>query len=102
MIRALLLILGLWGGMATARPVPVSRQDPEAPSSSAKPVSTASGSAVVVTAHPHASAAALAALQAGGHSMDALVAAQAVLTVVEPQSSGLGGGGFLLLSLIHI
>ncbi len=96
MIRALLLILGLWGGMATARPVPVSRQDPEAPSSSAKPVSTASGSAVVVTAHPHASAAALAALQAGGHAIDALVAAQSVLTVVEPQSSGLGGGGFLL------
>ena len=96
MIRILLLTLGLWGGIATARPVPVSRQDPEAPSSSAKPVSTASGSAVVVTAHPHASAAALAALQAGGHAMDALVAAQSVLTVVEPQSSGLGGGGFLL------
>ena len=96
MIRALLLILGLGGGIATAQAVPVSRQDPEAPSSSAKPVSTASGSAVVVTGHPHASAAALAALQAGGHALDALVAAQSVLAVVEPQSSGLGGGGFLL------
>ncbi|MGB1622289.1 MAG: gamma-glutamyltransferase family protein, partial [Synechococcus sp.] len=43
-----------------------------------------------------ASDAALAALQTGGTAIDALVTAQAVLAVVEPQSSGLGGGGFLL------
>ncbi len=59
-------------------------------------VSTASGQAVVVTANPLASDAALQALKDGGTAMDAVVTAQAVLAVVEPQSSGLGGGSFLL------
>ena len=51
---------------------------------------------MVVTANPHASKAALDVLNEGGSAIDALVTAQAVLAVVEPQSSGLGGGGFLL------
>ena len=59
-------------------------------------VSTASGQAVVVTANPLASDAALQALKDGGTAMDAVVSAQTVLAVVEPQSSGLGGGSFLL------
>ena len=59
-------------------------------------VSTASGQAVVVTANPLASDAALTALKQGGTAMDAVISAQTVLAVVEPQSSGLGGGSFLL------
>ncbi|KGG15697.1 Gamma-glutamyltranspeptidase [Prochlorococcus sp. MIT 0603] len=59
-------------------------------------VSSARGQAVVVTANPLASDAALKTLEKGGTAMDAVVSAQTVLAVVEPQSSGLGGGSFLL------
>lgn len=50
----------------------------------------------VSTANPEASAAACRVLASGGSAADALIAAQAVLSLVEPQSSGLGGGGFAL------
>ena len=51
---------------------------------------------IVVTAHPLATRAGLAVLDAGGSAVDAAVAVQAMLTLVEPQSSGLGGGAFML------
>ncbi|MGV0871282.1 gamma-glutamyltransferase family protein [Mycolicibacterium sp. XJ879] len=50
----------------------------------------------VVTANPLATQSACEVLRDGGTAADALVTAQAVLGLVEPQSSGLGGGGFLL------
>jgi gamma-glutamyltranspeptidase/glutathione hydrolase len=51
---------------------------------------------MVATAHPLATEVGLAVLREGGTAMDAAVAVQMMLGVVEPQSSGLGGGGFLL------
>ena len=51
---------------------------------------------LVVSAHTCASEAGFAMLQKGGSAADALVAVQLVLTLVEPQSSGIGGGAFLL------
>ncbi len=50
----------------------------------------------VAAAHPYAVDAGLAVLRAGGGAADAAVAVQAALGLVEPQSSGLGGGAFLL------
>ena len=51
---------------------------------------------MVVTANPYASKAGCDILKAGGTAVDAAVAVQAVLGLVEPQSSGLGGGAFML------
>ncbi|TPE62641.1 gamma-glutamyltransferase [Sandaracinobacter neustonicus] len=61
------------------------------------PASTAAtGPAVVTAADPLAAAAGRALLDAGGSAADAAAAMVITLGVVEPQSSGLGGGGFLV------
>ncbi|TDK43865.1 gamma-glutamyltransferase [Antarcticimicrobium luteum] len=51
---------------------------------------------MIAAANPHAVEAGAAVLGAGGSAADAMIAAQAVLGLVEPQSSGLGGGAFLV------
>ena len=51
---------------------------------------------MAAAANPLATRAGLEVLRAGGSAVDAAIAIQAVLTLVEPQSSGLGGGAFLL------
>jgi gamma-glutamyltranspeptidase/glutathione hydrolase len=51
---------------------------------------------MIAAANPHAVEAGAAVLARGGSAADAMVAAQTVLGLVEPQSSGLGGGAFLV------
>jgi gamma-glutamyltranspeptidase/glutathione hydrolase len=66
-----------------------------APAQPAAPVRASTQ--MIVTANPYASAAGREILRAGGGAVDAAIAAQLVLSLVEPQSSGIGGGAFMLV-----
>jgi len=72
------------------------RAEPEAATGRAEKTLVRGETQMVVAAHPRAAEAGRAVLRAGGTAMDAAIAVQMVLNVVEPQSSGIGGGAFLL------
>lgn len=89
-----ILVLVALAGSATAF---AQAEQPEAASGfAARPAARGAGY-MAVTANSHATDAAVEMLQLGGNALDAAIAAQWVLNLVEPQSSGIGGGGFLLL-----
>ncbi len=58
---------------------------------------TAARRHMIAAANPYAAQAGLQMLRKGGSAIDAAIAAQMVLTLVEPESSGIGGGAFMLV-----
>lgn len=73
-------------------------QQPEAASGLTAKPGWATTKFAVAAANPLATDAGYQVLKAGGSAIDAAIAVQMVLTLVEPQSSGIGGGAFLLHS----
>jgi len=71
--------------------------DPAASAPAQQPNLTAR-SHIIVAAEPDAAEAGRTMLQRGGSAVDAAIAAQMVLTLEEPQSSGIGGGSYLLVA----
>jgi gamma-glutamyltranspeptidase / glutathione hydrolase len=71
-------------------------EHPEGPSGFTPKTLATAKRHMVVAANPLAAEAGLAILRQGGSAVDAAIATQMVLNVVEPQSSGLGGGAFIL------
>ena len=69
---------------------------PELPSGWTPKAAVFSAKDMVVAANPLAAEAGIEILRAGGSAMDAAIAVQMVLNLVEPQSSGIGGGAFML------
>ena len=69
---------------------------PEIPTGFASKQTAYSRSFMVVAANPLATKAGCEVLKKGGSAVDAAIATQMVLNIVEPQSSGIGGGAFML------
>jgi gamma-glutamyltranspeptidase/glutathione hydrolase len=96
--KVALLAAALAAACSTApsdyRPAP--QASPEAASGYAAKPGWAVATFAVAAANPLATDAGYRILKAGGSAVDAAIAVQMVLALVEPQSSGIGGGAFLL------
>jgi gamma-glutamyltranspeptidase/glutathione hydrolase len=80
----------------TVEPAVTEATTTSAPEGAPPRVIDSSHDAGVASANSHATDAGIAILEEGGSAIDAAIAVQAVLGLVEPQSSGLGGGAFML------
>ena len=97
LIRVLLIFSLLLSATSYAQTKTVREdREPEAASGYHQKSAFVAKNYMVVAANPYASWAGKNILAKGGSAIDAAIAVQAMLTLVEPQSSGLGGGAFIL------
>lgn len=89
-------ILALGAALASPALAQDPPAQPESTTALAERASVEAAEFMVAAAHPLAAQAGYDVLAAGGSAADAAVAVQLMLNLVEPQSSGLGGGAFLL------
>ena len=94
-LAALAALIALLAGPAAAQQA-ADAVAPEAPSAVTERQAVKARSHMVAAANPLAAEAGIEVLRNGGNAADALVAVQTILGLVEPQSSGLGGGAFLV------
>jgi gamma-glutamyltranspeptidase/glutathione hydrolase len=92
----LIALAGCAGGAGYGSAVPAAPSATATPVIEAKPNPAWRSGGMVAAANPLAVEAGVEILKAGGSAVDAAIAVQAVLGLVEPQSSGLGGGAFLV------
>ena len=97
LLRTFLVVWAV--GLAAAGPRALAQQLAPAPEASTGRTAKSLGTArkyMVAAANPLAAEAGREMLRAGGSALDAAIAVQLVLNLVEPQSSGIGGGAFLV------
>ncbi len=98
-LKPLALSLTLLGALAASPAfAEVPQKAPEIATAYAEKSGWAAQKFMVAAANPLAADAGYQMLKQGGSAIDAAIATQLVLTLVEPQSSGIGGGAFLLYS----